>query len=175
MGQAGPVASHVGAARAVQRVRRRLWWPGLRRDVGRCCRSCTPCQLGGRLRHVPPPAPLQPLPVIATPFTHAMVDGVGPLPETGRGIEYLLTVLDMVRAYRVRFPTEWDVAMPFLMFATRDSVCESTGVTPFQLGYGHEIRGPLQMLKERVTRPPVRHEPLEYVARFTDRLQAACE
>ena len=124
---------------------------------------------------MPPPAPLQPLPVIATPFTHAMVDGVGPLPETGRGSEYLLTVLDMVRAYRVRFPTEWDVAMPFLMFATRDSVCESTGVTPFRLGCGHGVRGPLQMLKERVTRPPVWHEPLEYVARFTDWLQAACE
>ena len=207
---------------------------------------------------MPPPAPLQPLPVIATPFTHVMIDCVGPLPKTKKGNEYLLTILDMasrfpeatplrniktptivealtlfftryglprevqsdrgsnftsslfqavvhelgitqvtssayhpesqgaierfhrslkdmVRAYSVEFPTEWDVAMPFLMFAARDSVCESTGFTPFQLVYGHEVRGPLQMLKERMTRPPLRHEPLEYVARFTDRLQAACD
>ena len=55
--------------------------------------------------------------------------------------------------------------MPFLMFAARDSVSESTGFTPFQLIYGHEVRGPLQLLKETA-----QHEPLEYVARFTDRL-----
>ena len=258
MGHAGPVAGHVGVARTMQRIQRHFWWPGLRGDVSRYCRSCKPCQLAGKAQHMPPPAPLQPLPVIAEPFTRVMVDCVGPLPKTKKGNEYLLTILDMasrfpeaiplrniraptiidaltvfftryglpqevqsdrgsnftsslfqavlhelgitqvtssayhpesqgaierfhrslkdmVRAYSVQFPTEWDVAMPFLMFAARDSVSESTGFTPFQLIYGHEVRGPLQLLKERLTREIAQHEPLEYVARFTDRLQAACE
>ncbi|KAJ8353300.1 hypothetical protein SKAU_G00208670 [Synaphobranchus kaupii] len=32
----------------------------------------------------------------------------------------------------------WDTAMPFLMFAARVTVNESTGFSPFQLVFGHE-------------------------------------
>lgn len=97
-------------------------------------------------------------------------------PQSQGAIErFHRTLKDMVRAYSDQFPSEWDAAMPFLMFAVRDTVNESTGFTPFELVYGHEVRGPLRLLKDRLVggRPP--EDTLEYAARFTDRLQAACE
>ena len=85
MGHAGPVAGHLDVARTIQRIQRHFWWPGFQKDVSRYCRSCAPCQLAGKAQHMPPPAPPQPLPVIATPVTHVMIDCVGPLPKTEKG------------------------------------------------------------------------------------------
>lgn len=58
------------------------------------------------------------------------------------------TLKTMMKTYSVQFPGDWDVALPFLLFAMRDSVNESTGFTPFELVFGHEVRGPLKLLKE---------------------------
>ncbi len=55
----------------------------------------------------------------------------------------------MIRAYSEDFPEDWDKGIPFLLFATRDSPNESTGFTPFELVYGHEVREPLKLIKER--------------------------
>lgn len=44
---------------------------------------------------------------------------------------------------------DWDEAVPLALFAIRDAVQESTGFSPFELVYGHEVRGPLRMLKEK--------------------------
>ncbi len=38
--------------------------------------------------------------------------------------------------------------MPLALFAMRDSVQESTGFSLFELVYGHEVNGPLRMVKE---------------------------
>ena len=97
-------------------------------------------------------------------------------PQSQGAIErFHRTLKEMVRLCSDRFPGEWDAAMPFLMFAVRDSVNESTGFTPFQLVYGHEVRGPLGLLKARLVGDRAPEDSLAYVARFTDRLQAACE
>lgn len=40
--------------------------------------------------------------------------------------------------------------MPFLLFAIRDAVSESTGFSPFELVYGHKVRGPLKIVKEKL-------------------------
>lgn len=81
----------------------------------------------------------------------------------------------MIRAYSDQFPSEWDAATPFLMFAVRDSVNESTGFTPFELVDGHEVRGPLRLLKERQVGGQPPEDTLEYAARFTDQFQVACK
>ncbi|KAJ8382770.1 hypothetical protein SKAU_G00035480 [Synaphobranchus kaupii] len=68
---------------------------------------------------------------------------------------------------------DWDVAMPFLLFAIRDAVNESTGFSPFELVYGHEVRSPLRMVKERLVTCQVKGDVLQYVATFKARLGAA--
>ena len=36
-----------------------------------------------------------------------------------------------------------------LLFAVRESVQESLGFSPFELVFGHTVRGPLKLLKEK--------------------------
>ena len=43
----------------------------------------------------------------------------------------------------------WDKLLPYLLFAYRDVPQASTGFSPFELLYGRQVRGPLDMLKER--------------------------
>ena len=43
---------------------------------------------------------------------------------------------------------DWDALIPFVLFAYREVPQESTGFSPFELMYGREVRGPLDVLKE---------------------------
>lgn len=70
----------------------------------------------------------------------------------------------MIKTYTVNCPVDWDVAMPFLLFAIRDSVNESIGFSPFELVYGHEVRGHLKMVKEKLLEPKEPSEVLQHVA-----------
>ena len=65
--------------------------------------------------------------------------------------------------------------MPFLLFALRDAVNDSTGFSPFELVYGHEVRRPLKIMKNKFLEPKEQGSLLQYVAVFKDRLNSACE
>ncbi|XP_076031069.1 uncharacterized protein LOC143019315 [Oratosquilla oratoria] len=54
----------------------------------------------------------------------------------------------ILRTYCLEFGKDWDEGVDLLLFTVRDSVQESLGFSPFQLIYGHEVRGPLKALKE---------------------------
>ena len=58
------------------------------------------------------------------------------------------TLKNMLRACCVDNKMNWDECIPFFMFAVRDTVQETLGFTPFELVFGHEVRGPLKALKE---------------------------
>lgn len=97
-------------------------------------------------------------------------------PQSQGAIErYHQTLKTMMRTYCAQWPGDWDTAMPFLLFAIRDSVNDSLGFSPFELVYGHEIRGPLKIMKESFLEPEGKGNLLQYVASFKDRLQSACE
>ena len=59
------------------------------------------------------------------------------------------TLKNTLRIYCVEMGVDWDEAVPLALFALRDRVQESTGFSPFELIYGHEVRGSLRMLKEK--------------------------
>jgi len=42
----------------------------------------------------------------------------------------------------------WDNMLPYVLFAYREVPQSSTGFSPFELLYGREARGPLDILKE---------------------------
>lgn len=44
--------------------------------------------------------------------------------------------------------SNWDHWLPYLLFGYRDVPQASTGVSPFDLLYGHEVRDPLLHLRE---------------------------
>lgn len=94
------MAGHSGVTRTTKRLLTHFFWPGIRREVKKYCRTCDTCQ-----RTVPrgriPPAPLQQMPAIDVPFKRIAIDLVGPFkPASARGHRYILTIVDMA----TRFP-----------------------------------------------------------------------
>ena len=67
-------------------------WGYIKRDMVKCCKECYTCQLGGKPNQNIPKAPLHPLPGFGEPFSHIIIDCVGPLPKTKSQNEYLLTI-----------------------------------------------------------------------------------
>ncbi|XP_069946348.1 uncharacterized protein [Cherax quadricarinatus] len=61
------------------------------------------------------------------------------------------TLKSMVRAYCEHFYRDWDEGIPFLLFAMRESEQESLGFSLFELIFGHQVRGPLAVLKDAWT------------------------
>uniref|UniRef100_H3C3V9 ribonuclease H n=1 Tax=Tetraodon nigroviridis TaxID=99883 RepID=H3C3V9_TETNG len=87
------------------------------------------------------------------------------------------TLKSMLQKYCLESGKEWDEGLPFLMLAARESVQESTGFSPAELVFGHTVRGPLRMLRERylsVTVSP-KQSVIDYVSSFRERLRKACE
>lgn len=86
-------AGHLGINKTTDRITRHFFWPGLKRDVVKYCKTCHICQVTGKPNQVIPPAPLQPIPVTSEPFENVILDCVGPLPRTKSGNQYLLTIM----------------------------------------------------------------------------------
>ena len=98
-------------------------------------------------------------------------------PESQGALErFHQTLKTMLRAYCLDRPEDWDKGIPFVLFAIRDVPNESTGFSPFELVYGHQVRGPLKFLKEKLLSPHQEDDPnlLEYVSSVRERLSGAC-
>ncbi|XP_070207867.1 uncharacterized protein [Littorina saxatilis] len=100
----GLFGGHMGAGSTFKKIAPFFFWPGYRRDVKKYCRSCTICQKTfpkGRVS----PAPLQPVPVIDTPFSRVAIDLIGPIsPTSGRGHRWVLTLVDVATRYPEAIP-----------------------------------------------------------------------
>ena len=249
-----PVSGHLGVRKTYNRVLQHFFWPGLKRDVAKWCKECHTCQLGGKPNQNIPQAPLHPIPAFDEPFSHIIIDCVGPLPKTKSQNEYLLTIMcsstrfpeaiplrsiktntilkalitfftlfglpksiqsdqgtnfmahafqqvmnqlgikqykssayhpesqgalerfhqtlkTMIKMYCIENSRDWDEGVHLLLFAVRESVQESLGFSPFELVFGHAVRGPLLLLKEKwLDEDPEKISVLKYVATFKDRL-----
>ena len=98
-------------------------------------------------------------------------------PQSQGAIErFHQTLKTMMRSYCFDNLKDWDEGIPLLLFAVRESVQETLGFSPFELVFGHMVRGPLKILKESwlaVDDDPV--SLLEYVTTFKARLMEAGE
>ncbi|KAM9757960.1 uncharacterized protein ACNS7B_005079 [Menidia menidia] len=227
LGHSIPWAGHLGTHKTLARIKRHFFWPGLRTDVAQFCRTCPQCQLTSN--KFPSRAPLQPLPLIDTPFERLGMDIVGPLERSKAGYRYMLVITDYATKYPEVFPlktikaravafslvqhfsrvgipceivtdqgtnlmstllkqvyqllgikgvrttpyhpqtdglterfnqtlkqmlrkfvdetgSDWDQWLPYLLFAYREVPQASTGFSPFELLYGHEMRERLQKM-----------------------------
>ena len=71
-------------------------------------------------------------------------------PESQGALErFHQTLKTMIKTYC--FDTEkcWDKGIHLLLFAARESVQESLGFSSFELVFGHTVRGPLKLFKEK--------------------------
>lgn len=97
-------SGHLGITKTFDRVLRHFFWPGLKSDVARYCKTCHVCQLTGKPNQTIPRAPLYPIPVIGEPFERVIVDCVGPLPKTRTGNQFLLTIMCCATRYPEAIP-----------------------------------------------------------------------
>lgn len=83
----------------------------------------------------------------------------------------------MIRAYCIEFQKDWDDGIHLLLFAAREVTQESLGFSPAELVFGHTVRGPLKLLKEKwlADQNPTPTNLLDYVCNFRFKLSMACE
>ena len=95
---------HMGVRKTCDRVLRHFYWPRVKRSVAGYIKTCHTCQLTGKPNQSIKVAPLYPIPAIAKPFEHLIVDCVGPLPCAKSGAKYLLTVMCQSTRYPAAYP-----------------------------------------------------------------------
>ena len=97
-------------------------------------------------------------------------------PQSQGALErYHQTLKNMMRCYCMDHEKDWDEGIPLLLFATREVTQESLGFSPFDLVYGHSVRGPLKLLKEQWLQDEITTDVLSHVSAFRERLQSARE
>ncbi|XP_035998471.1 uncharacterized protein LOC118564417 [Fundulus heteroclitus] len=70
-------------------------------------------------------------------------------PQTDGLVErYNQTLKNMLRKFVSDTGADWDQWLPYLLFAYREVPQVSTGFSPFELLYGRQVRGPLDLLKD---------------------------
>ena len=83
---------HQGVVKTKQRLRSKVWWPGIDRQVEEKCKTCHGCQLVGRPN---PPEPLKHTPFPDQAWKDLAADLMGPLPSGS----YVLVVVDYYSRY----------------------------------------------------------------------------
>lgn len=70
-------------------------------------------------------------------------------PETNGLVErFNQNLVQMLRKFVCDAGSDWDQWLPYLLFTYREIPQASTGFSPFQFMYGHDVQGPLSLLKE---------------------------
>ena len=93
-------------------------------------------------------------------------------PQTQGALErYHQTLKTMMRAYCEENSNDWDKGIPLLLFASREVPVESLGFSPFELVYGHKVRGPLYIMHESfLSEEKTSDNVVNYVFEFQNRL-----
>ena len=251
-------SGHLGIDKTYKKIVSHFFWPGMKKDVKRHCKTCHRCQITGKPNQTVPKAPLLPIPSIGEPFQHILIDIVGPLPKSTGGVEYILTIMDRISRYPEAIPLKsitspvivkhlvdffsryglpmsiqsdqgsnftsrhfkdqmkafgiqhivstpyhpesqgaierfhqtlksmikkycidnvsaWAKNLPFLLFAIRSAPNDSLGFSPFQLIFGHQVRGPLEVLGEVLQGGEKGVNMLNWVSDSREKLFAAWE
>ena len=102
-------------------------------------------------------------PIRTTPY-HPQTDGL---------VErFNQTLKLMLRKVTVKEGKDWDRLLPYILFAYREVPQVSTGFSPFELLYGHQVRGPLSVLSESWQADKQSNESvISYILSMRDRLE----
>lgn len=169
--KAHEVGGHMALDNTLHRLRRTLWFPGMRKEVAIRLASCRPCQMKRRpdmdQRHT------LVSPVEGFPFQRVCIDFVGPLTPSSSGKKFILTVRDTftkwLEAYPLRQANATAVAKVlesqfFCRFGIPDSIHSDQGAQ-FTSGFFQDLA---RLLGIRATQTPAynpKSNPVERVHR----------
>ena len=92
-------------------------------------------------------------------------------PERQGSLErFHATQKTMIQTYCYENEKDWDEGVHLLLFAARESIEDSLGFSPFELVFGHQVRGPLALLSEQWTNKETHVNLLDYVLNFRVRV-----
>ena len=94
-------------------------------------------------------------------------------PQTDGLVErFNRTLKTMLRRFVSQTGKDWDEWLLYLLFAYREVPQASTGFSPFELLYGRQVRGPLDLLKELWEGPKEENQNVAlYVIQMRNRLE----
>ncbi|KAH9246495.1 hypothetical protein BASA81_015947 [Batrachochytrium salamandrivorans] len=96
--------AHLKYGSIIDLIKRRFWWPDMKRDLKDYISRCPQCQLNTSATGIHTPQPIRPVPPVALPFERWGIDFYGPMMETKSGNKYLITCID--------YATRWIIAKP---------------------------------------------------------------
>ena len=104
-------------------------------------------------------------PCFLTPYHHQSLSSAE---------RYVGTLKNMLRKFVSDDPRSWDKMIVLLMFAYREVPYVTTGFSPFDLMYGRNARGSLQVVKEELTQQAIsgkRQSVVKYLLDLRERLK----
>lgn len=72
----------------------------------------------------------------------------------------------LLRAYCTELSRDWEEGLPWLLLAARKVTQESTGFSPNDLVFGHEVRGPLAVLQGNLGNSEPPSNLIDYISGF---------
>ena len=98
-------------------------------------------------------------------------------PESQGALErFHQTLKYMIRSYCFDTEKDWDEGIHLLLFAVRESVQEFLRFSPFELVFGHTVRGSLKLIKEKfLSQEDTPLNLLRYISDFRSKLLTVCE
>jgi len=99
-----PWAAHLGRESTITTIQNEFWWPSLTTDVDTMLRSCISCV---KFKSTPKllRATLQIRQLVPLPWTHVVMDHIGPLPTSASGKKYVLVFCDVYSSWPEAFAT----------------------------------------------------------------------
>ena len=85
------------------------------------------------------------------------------------------TLKTLIKKYCGNNVNSWDDLIPYLLFAVRSAVNESIGLSPFQVIFGHSVRGPLELLRESWEEKVDREDFMDFFTKSRKNLHQALE
>lgn len=95
-------------------------------------------------------------------------------PQTDGLVErFNQTLKGMLKKFVSENGKDWDKWLPYLLFAYREVPQASTGFSPFELLFAHQIRGPLDVLRDswEASDKPTKQNILSYILKMREKLQ----
>ena len=86
------------------------------------------------------------------------------------------TLKRCLRKLVLDIPRQWNKYVPAALFSFRDTPHDTTGYSPFELIYGHKVRGPVEFLAECWDSPTIEDDDMdvhEYILKFSSHLKKA--
>ena len=72
-------------------------------------------------------------------------------PESQGALErHHQTLKALLKKFCIESESDWDEGIDFLLFVIREVPCQSLAVSPFEMLYGRKVRGPLQIVKDKL-------------------------